>query len=502
MSGVGWVDNEIVIDNFACGGGASEGIENALGRPVDYAVNHNAKALAVHRANHPRTTHLLEDMRDLDPRSVGRNRRIGLCWFSPDCTYFSAARGGRPFRDRNRARRIRGLPWTVPHWAKLRRPRVIMLENVREFQDWGPLLEDGTPCKARRGATFRRWHRQLENLGYQVDMRILSACDYGARTTRRRLFVIARCDGGEIIFPEATHGPGLQPYGTAADCIDWSVECPSIFERDRPLADATCRRIARGIMRYVIHNAKPFIIGIDNRSNGARDAWSTTDPLRTITTENRFALVAPTLIQTSWGERQGQAPRCLDLFQPLGTIVAQGNKHALVTAFLARHYGGHENDGAELSSPIPTITTKDHHALVTSHLIKFKGTCRDGQRVDEPLHTIQAGGQHYGEVRSFFQRHFTGDGPGRSGQHDRDTVSVRVGGDRYDLIDVGMRMLLPRELARAHLFRDSYVLDPVYDGRPLSKSDQIWMLGNSVPPIMSEALVKANVVEQREGLAA
>src|SRR5581483_3746626 len=172
--------------------------------------------------------------------------------------------------------------------------------------------------------TFRRWHRQLENLGYQVDMRILSACDYGARTTRRRLFVIARCDGGEIIFPEATHGPGLQPYGTAADCIDWSVECPSIFERDRPLADATCRRIARGIMRYVIHNAKPFIIGIDNRSNGARDAWSTTDPLRTITTENRFALVAPTLIQTSWGERQGQAPRCLDLFQPLGTIVAQG----------------------------------------------------------------------------------------------------------------------------------------------------------------------------------
>ena len=261
--------DEIVIDNFACGGGASEGIEIALGRPVDFAVNHNAKALAVHRANHPNTVHLLEDMRDLDPRSVAAGKRLGLCWFSPDCTYFSVARGGKPFRDRNRARRIRGLPWTVTHWAKLRRPRVIMLENVKEFQDWGPLLKDSTPCKARRGANFRRWHQQLENLGYQVDMRVLSACDYGAPTTRRRLFVIARCDGREIVFPEATHGPGRLPYATAADCIDASIDCPSIFERDRPLVDATCRRIARGIMRYVIHHPKPFIVGIDNQSNGS-----------------------------------------------------------------------------------------------------------------------------------------------------------------------------------------------------------------------------------------
>lgn len=177
---------EIVVDNFACGGGASEGIETALGRPVDIAINHNAKALAVHQANHPRTLHLREDIRDLDPRRVGAGRPVGLGWFSPDCTYHSKARGGKPFRDRDRARRVRGLAWTVVRWAKERRPRVIMLENVEEFADWGPLLEDGRPDPARRGLTFRRWHRQLENLGYRVDMRELRACPQGEGPTPDR----------------------------------------------------------------------------------------------------------------------------------------------------------------------------------------------------------------------------------------------------------------------------------------------------------------------------
>lgn len=535
---------EIVVDNFAGGGGASLGIEHALGRPVDFAINHDPEAIAMHTANHPSTHHYCESVWAVDPRQVAAGRQVGLGWFSPDCTFHSKARGGKPFRDRNVARRRRGLAWLIVRWAKEVRPRVIMLENVEEFADWGPLLENGTPCPLRRGMTFRRWHRMIENLGYQIDMRELRAMNYGAPTSRKRLFVIARCDDQEIVFPESTHGPqrGLQPYCTAADCIDWSIPCPSIFERDRPLADATLRRIARGIMRYVVDNPSPFIVPITH--TGSPRVHSIDEPLRTVTTAQRgeFALVtpfiagcggrmgqspersvdrpmqtitakadavlvAPTLIQASWGEREGQAPRALDLHKPLGTIVGGGIKHALVSAFLAKHYGGHENDGTTLSKPVDTITARDHHSLVTSHLLKLRNN-QFGQGVDEPFGTLTAGGGHYGEVRAFLMKYYGSPQDPRLDQplgtvttKDRFGL-VMVHGEPYAIADIGMRMLTPRELYRAQSFPDSYIIDPQYEGKPLTKTSQVRMCGNSVPPKVAEALVRANVVEQREEQAA
>jgi DNA (cytosine-5)-methyltransferase 1 len=533
----------IVVDNFAGGGGASTGIEAALGRPIDYAINHDPEAIAMHRANHPRTHHFCGSVWDYAPREITRGRHVELGWFSPDCTFHSKARGGKPFRDRDTARRRRGLAWLVTRWAKEVRPSWIMLENVEEFADWGPLLADGKVDPARRGATFRKWHRQLENLGYRVDMRELKACDYGAPTTRKRLFVIATCTDSEIIFPDPSHGPGREPYRTAAECIDWSLPCPSIFERNRPLAEATLRRIARGVMRYVVNNPRPFIVGIDNRSNGDRDVWSGSDPLRTITTENRFGLitpfiagvggrmgqsperslarplqtvtakadavlVAPALINTRNGERAGQAPRVRDIEQPYPTVTAAGSQGAMVAAFLARHYGGHENDGHPVTWPVSTITTQDHHHLVTSHVMKMRGT-NTGSAADEPLHTVSAQGQHHAEVRAFLLKYHASQRDGHAVTKPLDTITttdryglVTVRGEEYRIVDIGMRMLSPRELFRAQSFPDRYVIDPVVDGSPLTKTAQVRMCGNSVPPVMSEALVRANVVEQRKERAA
>lgn len=468
----------IVVDNFAGGGGASTGIEAAIGRPVDYAINHDAEAIAMHRANHPHTRHFCESVWDIDPRALVRGRPVQLGWFSPDCTYHSKARGGKPHRARNRARRQRGLAGLVPRWISAVRPRVIMLENVEEFADWGPLLGNGTPCPVRRGQSFRRWHRQIENLGYQIDMRELRACDYGAPTSRKRLFVIARCDGKEIVFPEETHGPGLAPYRTAAECIDWSIPCPSIFERERPLVDATLRRIARGVMRYVVHNPRPFIVTLRGTEPAhiERSAAPADEPLRTISARGtHHALIAPALINTRNGEREGQAPRVRDIERPYPTITAQGSQGALVAAFLARHYGGHENDGASLDAPMFTVTTKDHHALVSAFLLKFYGNERDAHRLEQPLGTVTT--------------------------KDRFGL-VTVRGERYRIADIGMRMLTPRELYRAQSFPDHYIIDPEINGKPMTKTAQVRCCGNSVPPVVAEALVRANVVEEREEIAA
>lgn len=543
---------EIVVDNFAGGGGASEGIENALGRPVDFAINHDPEAIAMHRANHPHTHHFCENVWKIDPRAIAPGRQIGLGWFSPDCTFHSKARGGKPFRDRDVARRRRGLAGLIPRWIAARRPRVIMMENVEEFADWGPLMADGRPDPIRRGQSFRKWHRQIENLGYQIDMRELRACDYGAPTTRKRLFVIARCDGGEIIFPEASHGPqsGLQPYRTAAECIDWSIACPSIFERDRPLADATLRRIARGVMRYVVNNPKPFIVPLTHQ--GDRRIHTLDEPLPTVTGAHRgehalitpfltehanastqrnfqadqplrtqcanvkgghFALVAPTLINTRNGERAGQAPRVRDIEQPYPTVTAEGSQGALVAAFLARHYGGHENDGSSLAIPMHTVTATDHHSLVSSHLLKLRNN-QFAQDQREPFGTLTAGGGHYGEVRAFLVKYYGTDqnprldGPlGTVTTKDRfGLVTTKIGGDSYALVDIGMRMLKKHELFRAQSFRPSYIVDHGIDEHgmlvPLTTTASIRMCGNSVPPVVAEALVRANVIEQREELAA
>jgi DNA (cytosine-5)-methyltransferase 1 len=504
---------ELIVDNFAGGGGASQGIEQALGRSVDFAINHDPEAVAMHRMNHPNTQHLISSVWDVNPAKLCAGRQVGLGWFSPDCTFHSKARGGKPFRDRDQARRRRGLAWLIPYWMKAVRPRVVCLENVEEFADWGPLLPDGMPDPAKRGLTFRRWHRMIENLGYQVDMREMVAARYGAPTTRKRLFVIARCDGQEIVFPEATHGHerGLLPYRTAAECIDWSIECPSIFTRKRPLAEATMRRIARGVMRYVVDNPRPFIVQTAHGDWGYRDgirAWPLDRPLGPVTAGGvQHALVTPFI--AGCGGRMGQSPeRSVD--RPMQTVTSKADA-VMVTAFLAKHYGGVV--GQKLDKSIGTVTTVDHHSLVASHLMKLRNN-QFGQGHDEPFGTLTAGGGHYGEVRAFLMKYYGTDQDPRLGNplgtvttKDRfGLVTVNIAGEPYAIVDIGMRMLTPRELYRAQSFPDSYVIDQGRDESgalvPLTKTAQVRMCGNSVCPAISEALVRANVVEQQQEAAA
>jgi DNA (cytosine-5)-methyltransferase 1 len=431
---------ELIVDSFAGGGGASTGIEWALGRSPDIAINHSPEAIAMHALNHPHTKHYCEDVWKVDPREATRGQPVGLAWFSPDCTHFSKAKGGKP-----RSKKIRGLAWVVHHWAKAVRPRIICLENVEEFADWGPLLDDGRPCPLRRGMTFRRWWRQLENLGYELDARQLRACDYGAPTTRKRLFIIARCDSRPIAWPEPTHGPGLTPYRQAAECIDWSIPCPSIFGRKKPLAEATMRRIARGVIRYVVHARQPYVVTVND------------------------AVLCPSLINTRNGERHGrhgeQAPRVHDILKPYPTITAQGSQGALVAAFLAKHYGG--VTGQPLTKPLGTITARDHHSLVMAFLLKYYGTDQD-QRLTEPLHTITSK-DRFGLVMAHGQPHY--------------------------IVDIGMRMLQPHELFKAQGFPDAVKLIG-------TKTSQIELCGNSVSPPVAAAIVRANTAEQLKQMAA
>jgi len=527
--------HELIVVNFAGGGGACKGIVDAIGRPIDVAINHDPEAIAMHAANHPQTQHYCEDVFAAVPIEVTQGQPVGLAWFSPDCKHFSKAKGGKPVE-----KKIRGLAWVVVKWARTVKPRVIMLENVEEFEHWGPLQPDGRPCPARKGLTFRRWRAQLENCGYRIEMRQLRGCDYGAPTIRKRLFIIARCDGRPIVWPKPTHGPGRKPYRTAAECIDWSIPCPSIFERSRPLAEATMRRIATGIYRYVINCADPFIVPITHGGSHTR-THSIDEPLRTVTTahrgelalitpymaatsgpsyaqkprpadapintlttDTRASVVVPTLIQCGYGERPGQAPRVPGLEKPLGTTVAS-NKHALVAAFLAQHNGGPRNkniSGRRADAPLSTLMSRGtQQQIVTSHLLKLKGTSKDGQPIDTPLHTVQAAGTHFGEVRAFLIKYYSS-GDGKTGTSlrkpmptipTRDRIGlVTIAGTEYAIVDIGMRMLQPRELFRAQGFGDDYIIDPVVNGKPLTKTAQVRMVGNSVCPPIAEALVRAN----------
>lgn len=519
------VHSELVIDLFAGGGGASTGIEQAIGRAVDIAVNHDPEAVSLHTANHPQTRHFCSDVFEVDPLTVTDGQPVGLLWASPDCKHFSKAKGGKPV-----SKKIRGLAWVVIKWAKLAKPRVICLENVEEFQTWGPLTDDNRPCPVRKGQTFQRWKKQLENLGYKVEHRELRACDYGAPTIRKRLFLVARRDGLPIVWPSPTHAKpdtkgkvpaGMQPWRTAAECIDWSIPAPSIFERDKPLADATCRRIAKGIVRYVMEAAQPFIVPstgaapfITEHANASTQrVFDAQEPLRTQVAQvkgGHFALVVPTLVQTGYGERPGQSPRVPGLAKPLGTVVA-GQKHALVQAFLAKHYTGVV--GHELDKPAGTVTTVDHHSLVTANLIHMghgEGQCgtkrfSHGIRdVEDPLNTITAQGAAAGVVHSFLVKYYSEGGQDAACSDPMHTIPtkdrmglVMVRGEPYAIVDIGLRMLTPRELYRAQGFPDSYVIDTGADGLPITKTAQVRMCGNSVCPPLSHALVKANYCEQQ-----
>ncbi len=455
----------------------------------------------MHSANHPETLHHCQSVWRADPQEVAAGRPVALAWFSPDCKHFSKAKGGKPVE-----KGIRDLAWVVVLWARRVRPAVIMLENVEEFRTWGPLTADGRPCPDRKGSTFDLWCRELRKLGYQIEWKELRACDYGAPTIRKRLFLIARCDGQPIKWPEPTHGQGRLPYRTAAECIDWSLPVPSIFGRDRPLKDATCRRIATGIKRFVLDNPRPFIVPITHTS-AAPTACDIDRPLRTITTAKggEFALVVPAIIGTDFTNTR--ASRTFDAQDPLRTVTAQPG-HALVAAFLVKHYGGnYQGPGSAMDAPMSTVTTVDHNALVAAHLVQIGYGERDGQEpraidIQKPLGTVVASAAKHALVAAFMVKYYGEGGQWQACDQPLHTVPTRdrfglvtvsIGGEPYYIADIGMRMLSPRELARAQSFPDSYQLSVEVNGRPMSKASQIARIGNSVCPVMAKAIVGANL---------
>ena len=506
---------ELVIDNFAGGGGASTGIERAIGRPVDIAINHDPEAIAMHQANHPQTLHLCESVWDVNPREVCAGRPVGLAWFSPDCKHFSKAKGGKPVE-----KKIRGLAWVAIRWAATVAPRVIYLENVEEFVTWGPLVEgtDGTcrPCPKRKGSTFESFKRALARQGYQVEHRELRACDYGAPTIRKRFFLIARRDGLPICWPEPTHGNPkskevqsgkLLPWRTAAECIDWSLPCPSIFERKKPLAEATLRRIAKGIMRYVVNAAEPFIVPsfiTECAQATSQRNMDINDPLRTQCAQvkgGHFALVSAMLAKHYTGVVGS------DVAEPIGTVTSVDH-HSLVTANLVHYHSDKRSNEVRASDPeepLKTQTTENRHALVTSNLVKMRGD-NIGQDNREPLHTISAQGTHFAEVRAFLIKYYGNEQDGVEINEAMHTVTARdrfglvtVHGEEYAIADIGLRMLAPRELYRAQGFPDDYIIgDDPAQGLTLTKSAQVRMCGNSVCPPLSRALVEANFAHEQQ----
>ncbi len=520
------INHELIIDNFAGGGGASTGIELALGRHVDIAINHDKKAIAMHTANHPQTKHFCESVWDIDPREVTQGRPVALVWLSPDCKHFSKAKGGKPVE-----KKIRGLAWIALRWAAVAKPRVIMLENVEEFVTWGPLDSEGKPCKKNKGREFKAFVNALNRQGYEVEYKELRACDYGAPTIRKRLFLIARRDGQPIVWPEPTHfdpvleqkrskarGEKCRPFWrTAADCIDWSIPCPSIFTRKKPLADATQRRVAKGIVKYVVNNPSPYIVRIEKditpfiseHANASNQRNMPIDePLRTQCAQvkgGHFSVVAP-VITTYYGEKSKGEVRGIALDQPLHTQTTE-NRHALVSAFLAKNYTG--VIGSDLNDPIGTVTSIDHHSLVTSNIVKMRGD-NIGQATDEPLHTISAGGTHHAEVRAFLIKYYGTDQDPQLGYplHTITTKDrfglVTVKGQLYRIEDIGLRMLWPVELFKAQGFPDNYIFEKglVIDHETgkqtwihLTKTEQVRMVGNSVCPPLAAALVRANLAE-------
>lgn len=536
----------LIVDSFAGGGGASTGIRMALGRDPDIAINHNAEAMAMHKANHPGTRHYIEDIWGVEPLTVTAGEPVDLMWLSPDCTHFSKARGSAPKSDR-----IRGLAWTAVKWARRVRPRLIILENVEEFQDWCPLDKRGFPKMHLRGTIFKKFIRHLRREGYHVDYRELTACDYGAPTSRRRFFLIATADRTPARWPEPTHGVGRKPYRTAAECIDWSIPVRSIFEREKPLVENTMRRIAKGVVKYVLNNPHPYIVagsctGIASphltKFRGGAVGQELTEPMPTITAGGKserpagsphaLGIVVPALVKHNFGEKP-----CQDVREPLHTITTQHNKFALCAAFLAqyhseqtgrevrgqmldvplnvvdaspryalccasllKHYGGVV--GQKVDEPIGTVTAIDHHSLAACTLMRQFGTSC-GADIEQPLGTVMPDGcgGKTGLVAAFLDKYYGNEKSGASVAEPMHTVvskdkmslvTVRIDGEEYVITDIGMRMLQPRELFNAQGFPPDYIIDPLYNGKPLSKSAQVRMCGNSVCPPLAAALVKAN----------
>lgn len=510
--------DEIIVDNFAGGGGASTGMELATGRPVAIAINHDPDAILMHRTNHPYTEHLQASVWDVDPREVCRGRPVGLAWFSPDCKHFSKAKGAA-LVDRN----IRGLAWIVLRWAGTVRPRVIILENVEEFVTWGPVRK-GKPVKKKAGQTFQKWKRQLLELGYQVEHREIVAADLGAPTTRKRFVLVARCDGRPIVWPERTHGPRdseevrdgrLMPWKSAAEIIDWSVPCYSVFASKRelkekygvnavrPLADNTMRRVIRGVDKFTIRSGHPFIVECNHGGDG--HARSTEEPVNTVTRKYTGGICTPALVPFTFSNTGGSVGESLR--GPIGTVRTAGSQVLAAANIIQYHTEQTENVRANgLRMLLPTVTAVDHNAVAAAHIVEFKG--RDiGQDADRPLRTItasagefadcraelmEAGSQdlmHWPEVRDLLNRHCGYE------MADDEILLLEIGGGLYFIADILLRMLTPRELYNAMGFPPDYIIDRDYLGNEYGKTKQVARCGNAVCPPMATALVRANLPE-------
>ena len=579
------INGELVVDNFAGGGDASTGIELATGYSVDIAINHDPEAIKMHKANHPYTKHYCEDVWQVDPVKACNGHPVGLAWFSPDCKHFSKAKGGKP-KDKF----IRGLAWVACRWAGLVRPRVIMLENVEEFKTWGPLNRKHHPIKSKQGKTFEKFVQQLTDLGYEVQFKELVAADYGAPTMRKRFFMVARCDGRPIVWPKPTHAPAdseevktglLKPYVGAYTQLDFFLPCPSIFDTAeeikekygiravRPLAPKTMERIARGLKKFVIDNAEPFIVQVNHSGAKSDYCKSANEPLSTVTGKHGFGIVEPYMVQI--GQTGFTADRSKDVREPLTTIVSKNehclvevktapfmgtnttnhpggsceepihtiitgnqqclisptliqyhsetskdevrgqeitdpimtvdssNRYGLVTSFLHKYYdGGYKGAGESMEKPLPTVTSWDHNSVVTANLIQMNNHC-DGRDVRDPIPTITAGDGHFGEVRAFLIKYY-GQGTGQDIKAPLDTVTaqdrfglVTINGTDYQIVDIGLRMLEPRELYGCQGFPDDYIIDHDYTGKTYPRSEQVRRCGNAVCPPIPAALVRANL---------
>lgn len=632
-SGLGQLlPGEKVVDLF-CGAGGWGAGAIPLGIRTDFAVNHSAVAIEYHSLNHPACKHHQGDAWKAKPAEVaGKRSKIGLLLASAACTTHSNARGAAPISPR-----VHMLGWCIAKWIREKKPRCVLVENVSEWQHWGPTrykLDPHTGKRVRdaygryereadperKGKHFKRWLRYVARLGYTVEWRILDAVDYGAASRRKRLFVMMRRDGQPIVWPEATHGAfaaragtdtggerrqerdqcgaaahgrdaasapddsqrrqrgrgrnqgtdrggngfdpshRIHPYRTAAEVIDWSDLGTSIFERKRPLKDKTLARIAEGIRRFVLEDASPFVLRV---THGAGGGWKVSPidgplptqttrqdigvvtpvlmnntnghtggrcdgPVPTITTGGQGGLVTPVLSTIGWGERDGQAPRCGSVLDPLNTIPAGGvkagivspimvecahgddgtngrrnrrvdgpmvavtgsNNAALVAPLLAKHYGGVV--GTRIDVPLGTITTVDHSSIVVPSLVHLNRNTKP-TRADEPMHTILSGGTHVGLVAAFLVQYYKGlDNASKPSAplpcvvtHDRHgLVVVKLGGEPYVIVDILFRMLRPHELAAAMGFPADYIW-------PTTQRDAVKLIGNAVAPPMSTALLGA-----------
>lgn len=546
--------DEIIVDNFAGGGGASTGIELACGRPVTIAINHDPDAILLHRTNHPYTEHLQASVWDVDPVEVCKGRPVGLAWFSPDCKHFSKAKGAA-LVDRN----IRGLAWIVLRWAGTVRPRVIMLENVEEFQTWGPVRK-GKPVKAKAGQTFLRWKQQLSALGYKIEHRELVAADYGAPTTRKRFVLVARCDGKPIVWPEQTHAPieskrvkagKLLPWRSAAEIIDWTVPGYSIFatrqeiwerygvKAVRPLADNTMRRVIRGVDKFTIRSGRPFIVptGYGERQGQQPRIHDLERPLSTVVSTVKQNLCQPVIapftfsntggsvgadagnpvhtIRTAGGQilsaanliqyhtEQTEAVRASGVGTPIQTVDAS-NRYGLACANLVEYYTG--GRPLNIRDPLHTVTSHDREALTAAHIVEFKG--QDiGQSADKPLRTITASAGEFADCRAVLVNAEGGDlghWPEIRGLlnrycgyqlEDDEVILLVIRGIAYYIADITLRMLIPRELYNAMGFPRDYIIHRDYLGNAYGKTKQVARCGNAVCPPLAEAMVRANLPE-------